>query len=145
MSEVRARAAGLQCKVIAVFDNVILCERSTDNTFITWRVAIYCGGVDFTSGCYDMTQAQGNQSLIERALGEQPAPVKSYTVWNPEHVACVSDIPEGHSADTYEDLMALEEVTGYSYSSHITTDDIDSVINAIQNECNACMEYHEHG
>ena len=69
-------------------------------------------------------------------------PSKTYQVWNSEHVSCVADIPEGYGADTYEELLALEEVTGYSYSSFITTDDIDSISNAIQNEWNGDLKYH---
>jgi hypothetical protein len=68
-------------------------------------------------------------------------PIKTYQVWNREHVACVADIPEGYGADTYEELLALEEVTGYSYSSFITTDDIDSVSGAVQNEWNGDLQY----
>lgn len=66
MELVRLHAARLDCTVIAVLDNVVLCHRS-DNTFITWRAAIYCTSVDFNSGHYDMTAYAAQSSLIERA------------------------------------------------------------------------------
>ena len=66
MELVRAQAARLDCKVIAVLDNVILCHRS-DNTFITWRASMYCTNVEFISGCYDMTADAAQSNLIERA------------------------------------------------------------------------------
>ena len=72
MELVRARAAQLDCTVVAVIDRIILCRRA-DNTFITWRAAVYIddeknGAIDveFISGCYDMTAATGTANLIER-------------------------------------------------------------------------------
>lgn len=65
MLAVTYRAAELECLVVAVIDNVILCHRA-DNTFITWRVGVYEQGVEFISGCYDMSQRDGLNNLIER-------------------------------------------------------------------------------
>ncbi len=69
-SLVRIRASELGCTVQAVLGNVILCSRKGDDTFITWRATIYNSNqVEFISGCYDMTQRQGEHNLIERSLG----------------------------------------------------------------------------
>lgn len=132
------RALMLRCRVVGMLDNVILCQRD-DNTFITWRVSVHNGMADFVSGCYDMAQAAGNANLIERAFGEQPAPVKTYVVWSADHVAMLANA----TVETYEQLTALEDKTGYGYSSVITTDDISGIADAIQNEWNGDMLYHE--
>ena len=66
---VRIRAEELNCNVLAVLGNVILCHRS-DNTFITWRCSIYEGNkAEFISGCYDMTADVAGKNLVERAHG----------------------------------------------------------------------------
>ena len=66
MELVRFKAATLDCTVIAVLNNVILCRRS-DGTYITWRASMYCTAVEFISGCYDMTVTRGYEDLIDRA------------------------------------------------------------------------------
>lgn len=73
MQGVNLCAARLDCSVVAVLDNVVLCYRA-DNTFITWRVltqaARFTGEpshVEFISGCYDMDRDTGRANLIERA------------------------------------------------------------------------------
>ena len=138
MPAIVLRAAQLNCTVIGVLDNVILCHRG-DNTFITWRVGIYEAGIDFVSGCYDMTQGAGNKNLIARALGEQPV-INTYQVWSPDHVMMTAE--GSGNAETHAELVAIEESTGYSYSSVVTTDDIDSIVNAVQNEFNGDLQYH---
>ena len=66
MAAVSDTARLLNCSVIAVLDNVILCHRN-DNTYITWRASVYPQGVEFISGCYDMNKSAGRLNLIERA------------------------------------------------------------------------------
>lgn len=70
MASVRAAARRLNCTVVAVLDNVILCHRS-DNTFITWRCRIVGGfaaeRAEFISGCYDMTADAARSNLLDRA------------------------------------------------------------------------------
>ena len=73
MALVTERARALNCTVVAVLDNVILCHRS-DNTFITWRARVYIdtdkdGEVfaEFISGCYDMTANAARSNLLDRA------------------------------------------------------------------------------
>lgn len=66
MELIRHRAAQLDCKVIAVLENVVLCYRS-DGTYITWRAAMCCTSVEFTSGCYDMDTDTAQSNLIDRA------------------------------------------------------------------------------
>ena len=132
MAAISARAAQLNCKVIGVLDNVILCQRG-DNTFITWRVGVYAAGIDFTSGCYDMTQGAANKNLIERALGEQPAPVKTYVVWSAY---------KAEGCNTYEELLALEKETDCSISSIIVTHDIEQFETAVLNEWDGDLLYH---
>ena len=84
-----------------------------------------------------------SSELLDTLAGVHVArnPIKTYQVWNKEHVECVADIPEGYGAATYEELLALEEVTGYSFSSFITTNDIDSIVTAVQNEWNGDLQY----
>ncbi len=66
MPAVIMRARALNCTVVAVLDNVILCHRS-DNTFITWRARIYGDEAEFISGCYDMTADAARSNLLDRA------------------------------------------------------------------------------
>ena len=72
MALVEARASGLNCTVIAVLNNVILCHRS-DNTYVTWKCSIQHAGTAITyravfdSGDYDMTLESGRESLMVRA------------------------------------------------------------------------------
>lgn len=68
MALVTTRAAQLNCTVIAVLDNVILCHRG-DDTYITWKVGFYYDKVEFHTGHYDMSLLHGRTSLIERAWG----------------------------------------------------------------------------
>lgn len=135
---VKARAAQLNCKVIGVLGNVILCHRA-DNTFITWRVSVGAGvgnTVDFISGCYDMAQGPANDNLIERAMGEQPAPLLSYTVWSASKAG---------GASTIEELRAYEVQELGAVSSDIETHDIDALIAAVYNETDIDLLYHANG
>lgn len=59
-----------------------------------------------------------------------------YLIWNPAKVA-----NNDGCADTYEELLQTEEEQGYSSSSIITTDDIEAIVTAIQNECDADILY----
>ena len=68
------RAERLNCTIIAVLNNVILCRRS-DNTYITLRARVYIDDqkngevfAEFISGCYDMTADAAQVNLIERAF-----------------------------------------------------------------------------
>jgi len=62
----------------------------------------------------------------------------TYQVWNKDHVAMYADV----TVDNWEELVKVEEDTGNSFSSFITTDDIESVVTAVQNEWNGDLEYH---
>lgn len=137
IDSVKARAEDLRCDVISILDNFILCHRIKDHTFITWRVGINDGCANFIDGHYDMTQGAANKNLIERAFGEQPV-VNTYQVWNSDHIATLT----GQGVNNHAELVALEESTGYGYSSFVTTDDIDSIVNAVQNEFNGDLQYH---
>lgn len=65
---VKIRAAQLNCTLQAVLGNVILCIRNSDNTYITWRCAVYNNNhVEFISGCYDMDETAAIANFIERA------------------------------------------------------------------------------
>ena len=65
---VTIRASELGCTVQAILGNVILCCRKADDTYITWRATVYNNSaVEFISGCYDMSPAEGQANLIERA------------------------------------------------------------------------------
>ena len=68
-SLVRIRAAELDCTLQAVLGNVILCARNSDNTYITWRCAVYNNSkVEFISGCYDMSYESALHNFYERAI-----------------------------------------------------------------------------
>lgn len=43
---------------------------------------------------------------------------------------------------TFEQLVAYEKATGYSYSSFVTTDDIESFVDAVGNELDGELLYH---
>ena len=62
---------------------------------------------------------------------------KMYQVWNSEHIAMYADKPSG----THAELVALEKATDCSYSTFITTDDIESIVTAVQNEWNGELQY----
>jgi len=65
---VKIRAAQLDCTLQAVLGNVILCNRKSDNTYVTWRCAVYNNSkVEFISGCYDMDKPTAWTNFIERA------------------------------------------------------------------------------
>ena len=72
MDAVTARAAQLNCTVVAVANDVILCHGG-GNTFITWQVLLlhnYKGvpfNADFIDGHYDMTADAAQSNLIDRA------------------------------------------------------------------------------
>jgi hypothetical protein len=67
---VKIRACELGCTVQAVLGNVILCARASDDTYITWRCAVYNNSkVEFISGCYDMDKQAAWTNFIERAQG----------------------------------------------------------------------------
>lgn len=65
---VSIRAIELSCYVVAAAGDFILCKR-TDDTFITWRVAMQRGKAMFTDGDYGMSEANGRANLIDRAWG----------------------------------------------------------------------------
>lgn len=67
MTEVRITARKLNCTVVAVLGAIILCQ-SDDCSYITWRVSVSDMGIDFLSGCYDLTKQAGRDNLIVRSL-----------------------------------------------------------------------------
>lgn len=56
-----------------------------------------------------------------------------YIIWS---------INKAEGAVTYEELLAFEKSTGYSYSSEIVVDDIVAVMQAIYNETDHDLQYH---
>ncbi len=62
----------------------------------------------------------------------------TYQVWSSGHIAMNADV----DVTTYEELLAYEESTGYSYSSFVTTDDIQAFVEAVLNEFNGELSYH---
>lgn len=69
--------------------------------------------------------------------------VKSYVIWNPDHVnSCASIMPENADTTTYAGLLAVEEANDASISSQIETADINSIIDAIHNETNILLNHH---
>ncbi len=68
------RAAELNCTIVAVLNNVILCHRKGDDSYITWKCYIQrCSFNDlkfkaiFDAGDYDMDLKTGQNSLISRS------------------------------------------------------------------------------
>ena len=68
MPQVIETARRLDCEVVAVLENFIMCRRVRDNTYITWRVAVMADvPAVFSSGDYDMTADAAQSNLIDRA------------------------------------------------------------------------------
>ncbi len=57
----------------------------------------------------------------------------TYVVWSEHKAGCA----------TYEGLTAHEEGTGCSVSSLVYTSDIDAIIDAVDNECDIMLYYHQ--
>ncbi len=64
-------------------------------------------------------------------------PVKTYQVWSRDHVAMIGNV----TIETHAELVAFEELTNYSYSSFVTTDDIEAFVDAVNNEFNGDLQY----
>ncbi|AQS39789.1 hypothetical protein Sps_04706 [Shewanella psychrophila] len=64
--------------------------------------------------------------------------MKRYLLWNPAKVAS-----HNGNADTFEELLQTESQQDCSWSSLITTDDIEAIVTAIQNECDVDISYKE--
>ncbi len=64
-------------------------------------------------------------------------PIKTYQVWSREHVAMIGNV----TIDNHAELVAFEESTNYSYSSFVTTDDIEAFVDAVNNEFNGDLQY----
>ncbi|MCR4535509.1 hypothetical protein [Shewanella xiamenensis] len=62
--------------------------------------------------------------------------MNKYLIWNPAKVSSY-----GGKADNYEELIQTEEEQECSWSSIVTTDDIGSIVIAIQNECDVDICY----
>jgi len=69
IENIQKRAGNLNCELVEILGNVILCHRIKDNTFITWRLLDNSENdqAEFISGCYDMNIKNGIKSLIERS------------------------------------------------------------------------------
>lgn len=62
------RAAKNSCNIVAVLENVVLCHRFTDDTYITWMVSYPDqDSANFYWGYYDMTLLNARESLLIRA------------------------------------------------------------------------------
>jgi hypothetical protein len=64
--KVIARATILNCEVVDILANYVLCKRK-DDTYITWAVGVHGIKAELYWGHYDMTEAQGYRSLVARA------------------------------------------------------------------------------
>lgn len=84
-----------------------------------------------TSECLDTVE-----DVIAARIKKQ---VKTYQVWSSDHANMYSE----SRIDCYADLVAAELAEQCSYSSFITTDDIESIVNAVQNEWNGDLLYQE--
>tara|TARA_R110000772_G_scaffold46677_1_gene106395 strand:+ start:2574 stop:3017 length:444 start_codon:yes stop_codon:yes gene_type:complete len=59
--------------------------------------------------------------------------MSTFIFWNKQNTGC----------DTYEELLTLER-DGYSYSSCVTLDDPEEVVDCVLNETNADLGYHRY-
>ena len=69
--------------------------------------------------------------------------VKSYVVWNADHIALYAAVDGDYDYTTYEGLLGAEKETDSSFSTYISTDDIQSIVTAVQNEWNGDLQYKE--
>lgn len=76
------------------------------------------------------------KALIKK-LKERLSNEKHYVVWNPEFSLSPEPMP------TYGDLLRVEAKTGNSMSSGVVTSDIEGVIDAVHNEANIILKYHQ--
>lgn len=86
MALVTKRAAELNCTVVAVLNNVILCHRKSDDTYITWRCYIRLFRMPatttttleaiFDAGDYDMNLETGKNNLILRSNWTRPSNIR---------------------------------------------------------------------
>lgn len=81
-------------------------------------------------------------AALTRLMPQQPNDsvenINKYLIWNPAKVSLY-----GGKADNYEELIQTEEEQECSWSSIINTDDIESIVIAIQNECDVNICYKE--
>jgi len=61
---------------------------------------------------------------------------QEYIVWNSEHISML-----GFKVECYDDLVKIEEETQNSFSSWVTTNDIEGFVDAVNNEFNGTLEY----
>lgn len=76
--------------------------------------------------------------LLPQKLDASVENLNKYLIWNPAKVSSY-----GGKADNYEELIQTEEEQVCSWSSIINTDDIESIVIAIQNECDVDIFYKE--
>ena len=76
--------------------------------------------------------------LLPQQLDASVENMNKYLIWNPAKVSSY-----GGKADNYEELIQTEEEQVCSWSSIINTDDIESIVIAIQNECDVDIFYKE--
>lgn len=69
--------------------------------------------------------------------------MKTYVIWNPDKICMYRKYSPEYSSETYEGLLEFEEKTEGSLSSEVTTDDIDALIEAVYNETDVSLMYHE--
>lgn len=74
--------------------------------------------------------------LLPQQLDNHIENMNKYFIWNPAKVSSY-----GGKADNYEELIQTEEEQECSWSSLIITDDIGSIVIAIQNECDVDIYY----
>ena len=85
--------------------------------------------------CMDYVDSELFNAVSATYPATERAP-KEYIVWCSEHVATLT----GKCCGTYEELKEIE-LDGYSYSSWITTDDIEGIVDAVNNEFNGELLY----
>ena len=68
--------------------------------------------------------------------------MKTYVIWNPDKLEQYQSVSSKYSAVTYEGLLEHEEHNG-TLSSEVTTEDIDALIEAVYNETDVTLMYHE--
>jgi len=91
--------------------------------------------LELTQACAYYLEGTDNEdpvALVAYLQALKPTPeLPTYIVWNIQRTGCA----------TYAELLAIEEDTGYSYSSEVRTDYIQGVIEAVNNETDAGLGY----
>lgn len=64
-----------------------------------------------------------------------------YIIWNPEHIQMTTAVKITGDIKTVEGLVAVEAEEDCSWSSDVSTDNIEGIVQAVLNETNADVQW----